>query len=162
MPDDQRAEMCRNAMKTAKAEAEQELVVDVMERYPSLGMMDVALSAQPLPKVKDSVYRAALMIAAKLPESEEVKSRLNKLGQKPVKLEIIKAEYGSAETKRDVTEVIRKQVRDLPVIPLTASYNKSFGGDPAANAKKSLTIQYRLNGKEGTATFAEEDSIWLK
>lgn len=162
MPDDQRAEMCRNAMKAAKFEPEQELVVDVMERYPSLGMMDVAMSAQPLPKVKDSVYRAVIMIAAKLPESEEVKSRLNKLGQKPVKLEIIKAEYGSAETKRDVTEVVRKQVRDLPVIPLTASYNKSFGGDPAANAKKSLTIQYRLNGKEGTATFAEDDSIWLK
>ena len=162
MPDEQRIEMCRNAMKAAKFEVEQELVVDVMERYPSLGMMDAAMSAQPLPKVKDSVYRAALMIAAKLPESEEVKSRLNKLGQKPVKLEIIKAEYGSAETKRDVTEVVRKQVRDLPVIPLTATYNKSFGGDPAANAKKSLTIQYRLNGKEGTATFAEDDSIWLK
>ena len=162
MPDDQRVDMCRNAMKAAKFEAEQELVVDVMERYPSLGMMDAAMSAQPLPKVKDSVYRAALMIAAKLPESEEVKSRLNKLGAKPVKLEIIKAEYGSADTKREVTDVLRKQLRDLPVIPLTAEYKKAFGGDPAPNAKKSLTIQYRLNGKEGTATFADNESIWLK
>lgn len=162
MPDDQRAEMCRNAMKTAKFEAEQELVVDVMERYPSLAMMDVAMSAQPLPKIKDMVFRASLMIAAKLPESEDVKARLNKLGQKPVKVEIIKAEYGSAETKREVTDVLRKQLRDLPVIPLTASYNKSFGGDPSPNAKKTLTIQYRLNGKEGTASFAEDDSIWLK
>ncbi len=108
------------------------------------------------------VFRAALMNAAKLPESDEVKSRLNKLGQKPVKLEIIKAEYGSAETKREVTDVVRKQARNLPVIPLTASYNKSFGGDPAPNAKKFLTILYRLNGKEGSATFNEDDSIWLK
>lgn len=162
MPDDQRAEMCRSAMKAAKFEAEQELVVDVMERYPSLAMMDVAMSAQPLPKIKDMVFRATLMIAAKLPESEDVKSRLNKLGQKPVKVEITKAEYGSSETKREVTDVLRKALRDLPVIPLTASYNKSFGGDPAPNAEKKLTIQYRLNGKEGTATFKEDDSIWLK
>ncbi len=162
MPDEQRAEMCRNALKAAKFEPEQELVVEVMERYPSVAMMDVALAAQPLPKIKDQVFRATLMIAAKLPESEEIKSRLNKIGQKPVKVEIIKAEYGSPEAKREVTEVLRKQVRDLPVIPLTASYNKSFGGDPAPDAKKTLTIQYRLNGKEATATFAEDDSIWLK
>ena len=163
MPDEQRAEMCRNAMKAAKFEAEQDLVVQVMERYPSVAMMDVALAAQPLPKIKDGVYRAVLMNAAKLPESEEVKSRLSKLGQKPVKLEIIKAEYGSADTKRDVTDVLRKQLRDLPVIPLTASYNKSFGGDPDPKSEeKKLVIQYRLNGKEGTAMFAEDDSIWLR
>ncbi|MFO1063760.1 MAG: HEAT repeat domain-containing protein [Pirellulales bacterium] len=163
MPEEQRVDMCRNAMKTAKAAAEQQLVVEVMERYPSIAMMDVAIAAQPLPAVKPEVRRAILMIAAKLPDSEEVKSRLNKVGEKPSTVEIVKAEYGSTDAKRDVTEALRKQLRNLPVIPLPApSYNKSFGGDPAPNAKKQLTIEYRHNGKEGKATFDEDDPILLK
>ena len=163
MPDEQRVEMCRNAMKAAKAAPEQLLVVEVMERYPSIPMMDVALAAQPLPAVKPDVRRAVLMIAAKLPDSSDVQSRLDKIGQKPVTVEIIKAEYGSTDTKRDVSEVLRKQLRKLPVIPLpAASYNKSFGGDPAPSAKKQLTIQYRLDGKAGEASFAEDDPIMLK
>ncbi len=160
MPDEQRVEMCRNAMKAAKFEPEQELVVEVMERYPSVAMMDAAMSAQPLPKIKDLTYRAALMIAAKMPDNDEIKSRLNKLGFKPVKVEIVKAEYGTAETKRDATEALRKLVKEFPVIPLTASYDKTFGGSPAT--KETLNVQYRVNGKEGTATFAEDDSIYLK
>ncbi len=163
MPDAERVEMCRNAMKAAKAAPEQLLVVEVMERYPSIAMMDAAIAATSLPAVKPELQRAVLMIAAKLPESDDVKTRLNKIGQKPVTVEIVKAEYGSADTKRDVSDVLRKQLRDLPVIPLpAASYNKSFGGDPAPNAKKQLTIQYRLNGKQGQLSFAEDAPILLK
>ncbi|MCC6507959.1 MAG: HEAT repeat domain-containing protein, partial [Pirellulaceae bacterium] len=118
MSDQQRSEMCRQAMKIAKFAPEQKLVVEVMERYPSLGMMDVAVEAKPLPAASEDFKRAVMMIAAKLPDSDEVKSRLAKVGHKPVKVEIVKAEYGSSDTKRDVSDVLRKQVRDLPVIPL--------------------------------------------
>ncbi len=81
MPDEQRVEMCRNAMKVAKQKAEQELVIEVMERYPSIAMMDAAISAQPLPELKDQVRLATLMIAAKLEPSDEVRARLNKIGK---------------------------------------------------------------------------------
>ena len=37
----------------------------------------------------------------------------------------------------------------------------SFGGDAAPGSPKQLKIQYRLNGKAGEATFAENDVIVL-
>ena len=39
--------------------------------------------------------------------------------------------------------------------------NSSFGGDPAPNAVKQLKIQYKINGKAGEATFAENALIVL-
>lgn len=162
MSDAQRADMCRKAMKTANRAPEQKLVIEVMERYPSPEMLSVAVESQPVADLKDEARRAVLTIAAKLPPSPEVDQELAKIGQKPVKLEIIKAEYGAGEAQRDVTEIVRKQVRNVPLIPLpAANYNASFGGDPAPNATKQLKIQYRLNGKAGEASFAENAPILL-
>ena len=42
-----------------------------------------------------------------------------------------------------------------------ASYNEAFGGDPAPGVPKELKIEYRLNGKAGKATFAENATIIL-
>ena len=68
----------------------------------------------------------------------------------------------SDATKRDVTEVLQKQVRDFPVINLqSSSYNKSFGGDPAPNSPKQLVVEYRIDGKAGKATFDENTVIML-
>ena len=41
------------------------------------------------------------------------------------------------------------------------TFNKSFGGDPAPGSEKKLTVQYKLNGKPGSATFAEGALIVL-
>ena len=83
-------------------------------------------------------------------------------GLDKVKLEIIKAEYGSGATQKDVTEVVKKQVGDLPLITLvSASYNASFGGDPLPGSTKQLKIKYRINGKAGESTFAEDALIVL-
>jgi hypothetical protein len=47
----------------------------------------------------------------------------------------------------------------LPLIALPAAdYNSSFG-DPAPGTVKQLKIHYRINGKEGEATFAENAPI---
>jgi hypothetical protein len=79
-----------------------------------------------------------------------------------VKVEIVKAEYGSGSTQKDVTALLQKQVGDLPLINLTtANYNTAFGGDPAPNSVKQLKVQYRINGKAGEATFAENALILL-
>jgi len=43
----------------------------------------------------------------------------------------------------------------------SASYNASFGGDPLPGVTKQLKIQYRINGKAGEATFAENALIIL-
>ena len=79
-----------------------------------------------------------------------------------VKLEIVKAEYGSGATQKDVTDVLQKQVGDLPLITLvSASYNTSFGGDPLPGSAKQLKVQYRINGKSGESSFAEDALIIL-
>ncbi|HBN74773.1 MAG TPA: PBS lyase, partial [Planctomycetaceae bacterium] len=79
-----------------------------------------------------------------------------------VKLEIVKAEYGAGSQQKDVTDILRKQASDSPLIPLAASgYNASFGGDPAPGVVKQLKIQYRINDKTSEATFAENALILL-
>ena len=80
----------------------------------------------------------------------------------PVKLEIIRAEYRAGERFKDVTEVLRKRVRDVRLIILPSSkYNASFGGDPAPGTPKQLRVQYRINGKAGEASFSENTTILL-
>jgi hypothetical protein len=90
-----------------------------------------------------------------------VKDQLAKAGIEPMKVEIVKAEYGADSGKKDVTGILRKQATDLPLITLPDTYNKSFGGDPAPGSDKKLRVQYKLNGKPGEATFAEGALIML-
>ena len=102
-----------------------------------------------------------LAIAQKL-KGPEVAEILSKGGLGKVKLEIVKAEYGAGATQRDVTETLKKQAADLQLLSLPQpTYNESFGGDPAPNVVKSLKIQYRINGKDAQASFAENALIIL-
>ena len=79
-----------------------------------------------------------------------------------VKLEIVKAEYGAGKQQKDVTTVLRKQSGNLPLITLRSTgYNASFGGDPAPGVAKKLRVRYRINGKPGDASFAENALILL-
>ena len=113
--------------------------------------------------MKEDATRVALAVAQKVTgNASDIQQLLAQIGQGPVKLEIIKAEYGAGTKQRDVTEIIRKQARDLPLIVLpSANYNAAFGGDPVPDTVKQLKIQYRINGKAGEATFAENAVILL-
>jgi hypothetical protein len=87
---------------------------------------------------------------------------LAQLGMEPGKVEIVKAEYGAGATQKDVTEALRQHVRDLPLITLPSpSYSASFGGDPVPGTVKQLKVQYRINGKPGEASFAEDAVVML-
>ena len=163
LPDTQRAEMCRAALKAAKRDAEKKLVLEVLERYPSLDMLKLATEAAKTPSLKPEAVAASLTIAQKLGvKSPEVQQLLAAVGQDPVSVEIIKAEYGAGTQVKDVTEVLRKHVRGLPLIVLPSeNYNTGLGGDPAPQVVKKLTIEYRLNGRTGKAVFAENAPILL-
>jgi hypothetical protein len=55
-----------------------------------------------------------------------------------------------------------RHARGFPLIVLPQSgYNAAFGGDPVPGVVKQLKVQYRINGKEGEATFAENAAILL-
>lgn len=162
MPADQRAAMCRTAWDLAKRDDERRLVLGVCERYPSLDAMRLAVEALNIPTLKNEATRASLAVAQKLGGgSPEMKKLLDQVGQKPMKIEILKAEYGEGTRQKDVTELLRKHVIGFPLIVLPTQYNASFGGDPAPGVVKKLRIKYQIEGKPGEALFDENATISL-
>ena len=160
LPIAERAEMCRNALAAATRPEERALVLQVLERYPNEKTLEVAIEAAKMPELAEDSRATALKIASQMNDKSAARALLAKIGLKPMEIEIIKAEYGSGTTQRDVTEVLRKFARDVPAIELPSSYNQLFG-DPTPGTVKQLKVQYRLNGKEGTAVFTENDKIVL-
>lgn len=70
MPDEQRAEMCRTAMAISKRDAEKKLVLEALERYPSLENLQLACATAKSATLKDDAKKAALGIAKKLGEDK--------------------------------------------------------------------------------------------
>jgi HEAT repeat protein len=162
MPEPDRAEMCRTALQTAKRDAEKKLVLEILARYPSIDALKLAVETAKVPTLKNDAAATALAIAQKIGGSADVQKLLAQVGQDPVKVEIIKAEYGAGDKRVDVTAILRKHVRDFPLIILpSSSYNSAFGGDPAGGVVKQLTVQYRMDGKAGEASFQEDAAIML-
>lgn len=163
MPDADRAKMCRAALEAAQRTAEKKLILEVIGRYPSGDMLSLAMEATKIPELKAEAVAVAMLIAQKTGgKSPELQKALAEMGQGLVKIEIIKAEYGGGTSVKDVTTILRKHVHDFPVIILPSpSYNGTFGGDPAPGVVKQLKVQYRMAGKAGEATFAENASIQL-
>lgn len=163
MPEDQRAEICRNALAICRQPAEQKLVLDVLKRHPTIDGLKLAVRIMQTPELKPEATSVAMAIAQKLGgKTADARQVLAQAGLDKVKLEIVKAEYGAGATQKDVTEVLRKQAADLPLISLPADgYNASFGGDPLPGTPKQLKVQYRINDKAGEALFAENEMILL-
>jgi hypothetical protein len=163
MPDRQRAAMCRAALRTAKRDAEKKQVLEVIKRHPSIDMLRVAVEAAKIPSLKNDAAGISLTMAQKIGgASTDVRKLLVQVGHDPVKVEIIKAEYGAGTKFKDVTKALRRRVRDFPLIVLpSSSYNVSFGGDPVPGVVKQLRIQYRIDGKEGQVSLQENAPIML-
>lgn len=163
MPDAQRAQMCQNAFDATRRVSEHKLALDVLKLHPSAAGLKLAINAMKVPVLKADATAAALVIAQKVGgKGVDVSKLLSGVGLDKVKLEIVKAQYGAGAKQRDVTAVLRKRGGDLPLITLaSSSYNTSFGGDPAPGVTKQLKVQYRINGKSGEASFAENALIIL-
>lgn len=162
MPDAQRVAMCRNAWEAAQRDSERELVLQVIERYPSVGMLRLAIEAAKTPSLKDNANAVAISVAQKIGGKADVKELMAQIDRKPVKIEIVKATYGAGNKQKDVTAVLKKCARDFPLIMLPAkSYNAAFGGDPVPGVVKKLKVQYRMDGKAGEVEFAENATILL-
>ena len=163
MPAEKRAEMCRTAMAIAKRDAEKKLILDVLQRYPSLEGLQLASEAAKTASLKPDATKVVVVIAQKIGgNSPQIKQILTQLGQKLVKIEILRAEYGAGQKRKDVTDLVRQSVHGLPLLILKSSnYNGAFGGDPAPGTAKELKVEYCLNGKKGKAAFAENATIIL-
>jgi len=163
MPNAERVDMCRKAFEAAKRTDEKKLVLEVLERYPNRPMLNLAVGAMEDSELKQQATQTALAIAQKLGGKDgQVEEILSKAGLPKVRLEIVKAEYGAGNTQKDVTEVLKQHAGELQLIALpNQNFNEAFGGDPAPGTQKQLKIQYRINGKAGEATFAENGLVVL-
>ena len=111
--------MCGKAMQAAERPEEKKLVLTVMERYPSLDMLKLAAAATKDAAVKNEAGLAAMVIAQKAKaDAAETEKLLTEAGQPPVKVEIVKAEYGAGDKIKDVTAILpiarRQRAADPP------------------------------------------------
>jgi HEAT repeat protein len=80
MSEAQRVEMCKLALEAARQPAEQKLVLEVLQRYPNLEMLKLAVKAAQVPEVKDDAAGAARAISQKLDKTDEVRQLMSKAG----------------------------------------------------------------------------------
>ena len=163
MSDPERIEMIRTATAACFRNDERKLVIDVLKRYPNVETLKLAVKALQTPELKDDADAAILVIAAKLdPNAGEVRDILSKLTLNKAKVEILSAMYGSGNGDKDVTDIIKKNLKDTPLVILPpGGYNENFGGDPAPGAQKKLKIQYKLNDRPGEIALSENAAIVL-
>jgi len=162
MPADRRATMCRTALEAADRDADKRLVLEVLLRYPGEEMQAIALEAAKVPALKEQALLVVMGMASKGINRAELGKALAEAGHTPVKLEIVKAEYGVGKKTKDVTAILRRYAKNYRIIFLpSASYNQSFGGDPARGITKQLMIKYRIDGKEGEVSLNENATIVL-
>ena len=74
------------------------------------------------------------------------------------KLEVLSAEYGTEIKKTDVSGKLRKQISNGYFSPLRNN-PRYLRTDPAPREKKTLKIQYRLNGEKKYMEVA--DNAWF-
>ena len=119
--------MCRTALETADRDEDKRLVLEVLLRYPSDEMQAIALEAAKVPALKDEASLVVMGMASKGINRAELGKALAQAGHTPVKLEIIKAEYGAGEKTKDVTAILRQYAKNYRIIFLpSASYNESL------------------------------------
>jgi hypothetical protein len=160
--DDERIAMVERALEAAQRPDEKELALETLQRSPTAKALEVAVKAKERDGLRDAANQTAMVIVQKLVEQGgEPAALLKQIGQEPMDIRIVKAEYGDSRSKRDVTEMLQQHVQGLPVIPLKGTFNKTFGGDPAPNAPKWLWIRYRIDGKGGETRIPENASIVL-
>jgi hypothetical protein len=72
-------------------------------------------------------------------------------------LQITRASYGLNNRNMDVTQRLRGMVRNgMLVVQVN---NNTMGGDPAKGGDKVLTVIYRVQGRERTATVKEGNTL---
>ena len=81
MPAPQRTEMCRLAWAAAERDAERKLVLQVVERYPSDGMLRVAVEATKHPTLGAEATQVAHAVAKKIGKQDELKALLKQVQQ---------------------------------------------------------------------------------
>ncbi len=113
-------------------------------------------------------YIKSFIAIRKIKESGEVKTLKSHVPQESdpftsttkedEKLEIINATYGTNNANVDVTEELRKKVKNNKLQTIASNDIKC---DPDYGVEKKLTIEYKINGISITKEYKEHDRISL-
>ncbi len=79
LPEEKRLAMCKTALRVATRALEQRMVLTVLERYPSVASLRIAVDASKMPALRNSARQSAQRIAVKLGDSPEVKKLLDRI-----------------------------------------------------------------------------------
>lgn len=163
MPEADRVKMCRAALEQTRQPGDRKLVLDVLKLHPSPDAFLLATELAGAGDLTTEATEVAAAIAQKLGGEGIDLDRLKSVfGSKSVELEILEAKYGAGDNWQDVTTVLQKYTGQLPWVSLPSpNYNQSFGGDPAPGVPKQLRVRYKLNGKEGEVSLAENALVLL-
>ena len=117
-----------------------------------------------MPSLKQDAAGAAMAIAQKVAGSpDEVQKLMTQIGQPPVKVEIVKAEYGAGDKvqgrDRDRPQGGRRACRWWSSARRTTTRPSAATRRP--NVPKQLKIQYKIDGKPGEVTLPENATILL-
>lgn len=80
MPEPERVAMCTEAMQACKRDNERKMVLDVLQRYPSRGTLELAIKATQSGNIRDEAKTAAQNIGEKLKDDPEAQAMLKKAG----------------------------------------------------------------------------------
>ena len=181
-PEDKRIAMIKTAFDTAARVDDKNLIFDIFARYPSLKMVEAALSYASNEAHREQACKAAVDTATRLQgrqplaarimdevirltKTEDTKTRAtsirDKLAGVDEGVEIVKAIYGAGDKTADVTAKVRDFSGGNTILEI-GSYNDAFG-DVAPQVVKTLKITYKIKGgPEKTVEFAENASIVLQ
>jgi hypothetical protein len=80
IPDEERATMCKNAMAAARTADERKLVLEVLQRYPNIETLKLAVQAAQTSDVKEDAKATAKAMSQKMRKTDEVRHLLSKAG----------------------------------------------------------------------------------
>lgn len=80
MSEEERVAMCATAMQACKRDNERKMVLDVLQRYPSRGTLEIALSAIQFDGIADEAKAAAKTIGEKLKDDAAAQAMLKQAG----------------------------------------------------------------------------------
>jgi HEAT repeat protein len=162
MSDAARGAVCMEALKLIDRDDERKLILEIVDRHPSIATLRAAAEVAKSPALRKDAIETIQTGALKLTGSPAAaRELLGMMGDGPMQIEIVSAKYGADGKMKDVTGALQAATGDIPLIVLSEPYNTVFGGDPAPGTVKTLTVEYKINGKSGSATFSENAKIML-
>ena len=182
-PEDERIAMIKTGFDIATRPEDKVLIFDIFPRYPSLKMLQAAMSYTSEEAYREQACSAAVAVAGKLQgrqpqaakimedvikqtKNAETKSKAesvrDKLAGVDEGVEIVKAFYGAGDKGADVTSKVRGLSGGSTIIDTPGGYNAVFGGDPVPQVPKTLKITYKIKGgPEKTVEYPENAAITL-